>query len=49
MRLVRHWCASETGDNRIQPEGKPHEQATSANPSHGRIMWLIVYTAVYIL
>jgi hypothetical protein len=46
---VRHSCASEAGDNRIQPDGISLEQAESALPCDRRMMWIIVYTAVYIL
>jgi hypothetical protein len=47
--VVRHSCASETGNNRIQPENKPHGNAKCPSSSCNRIMWIIVYTTVYIL
>jgi hypothetical protein len=46
---VRQSCASQTGNNRIQPDKTPHGQAKSAFQWAGPAMWIIVYTTVYIL
>jgi len=46
---VRHSCASQTGDNRIQSGEITLEQAEAALPRERWMMWIIVYVSVYIL
>ena len=48
-QLVRQSCASETGNNRIQPDKKPLQQAKSRPQSGAWMMWIIVFLTVYVL